>query len=82
MGESISDIAEEAVEDNDASVEIDEDDESEWRLEEDEDEVRCRAILLPSLQDRLIGNETTSDLLWRQELDPEFGFLRAPRDLS
>lgn len=68
MEESISDMVKEAVEDNDASVEIDEDDESEWRLEEDEDEVRCRAILLPSLQDRVIGNQTTSDLLWRQDL--------------
>lgn len=62
MEESISDIVREAVEDNDASVEIDEDDESEWRLEEEEDDVRCTAILLPSLQDRLIGNRTISDL--------------------
>ena len=69
MEESISDMVKEAVEDNDASVETDEEDESEWRLEEDEDEVRCRAILLlPSLQDRVIGNQTTSDLLWRQDL--------------
>ena len=69
MEESISDMVKEAVEDNDASEEIDEDeeDESEWRLEKDEDEVRCRAILLPSLQDRVIGNQTTSDLLWRQD---------------
>lgn len=73
MGESISDT----VEDNEARVEIDEDDESDWRLEEEEDEARCKAKLFPSLQDRWIGNITTSDLPWRQGVvEPP------PRDLS